>query len=199
MSTTIAPAPQKRKAPGLPARRRFTVAEYYHMAKAGILLPDERIELLDGEIFTMAPMRSPHAACVSLLANWFILGVVGRALVRIQLPIRLDRGSEPEPDLAIVTMRADYYADAHPGPGDVLLIIEVSDTSLAYDRRKLALYAAAGIPEVWIFDLRGKRALVHRDPQGSRYRWIEMIGRGGTVAPLAFPDLALPLDEILPR
>lgn len=196
MSTRVATAPTKSRANGLPAPRRFTVDEYYRMAEAGILRPEERLELLDGEIFTMAAMGSPHAAGVTTLASWFILRVVGRALVRIQVPVRLNSGSEPEPDLAVVNPKADHYAGAHPGGSDVLLIIEVADTSLAYDRRKLALYAAAGIPDVWIFDLRRSRALVHRDPVGARYRTIETVARGGTLSPLAFPDLFLPVSEI---
>lgn len=196
MTTRIATAPTKSKSDGLPAPRRFTVDEYYRMAEAGILGLDERVELLDGEIFTMAAMGSPHASRIRFIEGWFEARLAGRALKSIQLPVRLDDGSEPEPDFALLVPRDDLYESAHPGPSDVLLIIEIADTSLAYDRRKLALYAAAGIPDVWIFDLRRRRALVHRDPQGSRYRTIENVARGGTLSPLAFPDLILPVSEI---
>jgi Uma2 family endonuclease len=182
----------------LPARRRFTVDEYYRMAEAGILRPDERLELLDGEIFTLSPIGYRHAFYVDFLADWLMAGTGMRAVVRVQNPVRLNTGAEPEPDLGLLRPPPrSRYRTAHPGPEDVLLLIEVSDTTLAYDlERKLPLNAAAGIPEAWILDLGGERLLVHRDPQPNGYREAVVIERDGAASPQSFPDLSLSLSEL---
>lgn len=109
------------KAGALPARRRFTVDEYYRMAEAGILDRDERVELLEGEIYQMAPIGSGHAECLRILTEWFVSRLIGRAVVSVQSPVRLSSGAEPEPDLALLRRRPEGYAQAHPGPDDVLL------------------------------------------------------------------------------
>ena len=182
----------------LPARRRFSADEYHRMADAGILGPEERVELLEGDIYTMAAIGSRHARCVDTLAEWLIVRLAGRAIVRIQGPVRLSSGLEPEPDLALLRPRADRYGEEHPGPGDLLLLIEVADTSLAYDRDlKLPRYAEAGIPEVWLVDLTANQVLIHRDPSGPRYASVSTAGRGDTLTPAAFPDLRLPIDDLL--
>ena len=184
----------------VPARRRFTVDEYYRMARAGILHEDDRVELLEGEIVQMAPIGSRHQAWVDYLAEWFITRLVGRAIVRIQGPIRLSSGSEPEPDIALVSPRPDRYTRSHPGPADVFLIVEVADTSLAYDRDvKLPRYAAAGIAEVWIVDLEAEneRVLGYRSPHAGRYQHAATVERGSTLSPQAFPDLILPVGELV--
>lgn len=179
-------------------RRRFTVDEYYCMAEAGILREDERVELLEGDIFVMSPIGSRHAACVKGLLRWFVLRVGDRAIVGVQDPIRLSAHSEPEPDIVLLRPRHDLYASGHPGPADVLLLIEVADTTLAYDRGvKLPTYARSGIPEVWIVDLQGERVEVYRDPVGGRYRQAQVHARGAALTPGAFPDLTLPVDDIL--
>jgi len=198
MAETAAATKQTSGSPEvLPARRRFTVDEYYRMAEAGILRPEERVELLNGEIFRMSPIGSRHAATVDIFTEWLVAGVGKRAVVRVQNPVRLDSGAEPEPDLALLRLPRSRYRTAHPGPQDVLLLIEVSDTTLAFDRDvKLPLYAVAGIPEVWITDLGGERMLVHRDPRGSRYREVSVVGRDGAVSPQAFPNLSLALAEL---
>jgi len=185
-----------------PARRRFTVDEYYRMAETGILTPDERVELLNGEIYEMAAMGSRHAGRVSFLSRWLNARLAARAIVRVQLPIHLSAGSEPEPDLAVVLLRKDDpdYDRAHPTPDEVRLVIEIADSSLAYDRDlKLPRYAEAGIPEVWIVDLLSNRVLVYREPEGANYRSVETVGRDGTLAPTAFADLHLPVAELLPE
>jgi Uma2 family endonuclease len=188
-------------APGVPPsvqRRRFTVDEYYTMAEAGILGEDERVELLDGEIIEMSPIGDRHFACVLRVSTAFSMRVAGRALVSVQSPVRLSSRSEPEPDIALLRPREDFYESGKPGPEDVLLIVEVSDTTLAFDRdTKVLFYAAAGIPEVWILDLNAARVLVYREPRDGVYRQTTVVERGGTLSPVAFPDLALQVEDLV--
>lgn len=177
-------------------RRHFTVDEYHRMAKAGILHEDDRIELIEGELIEVAAVGSRHMACVMDLGDLFHDQLRGRARVSIQNPVRLSSRSEPEPDLAILRPRPDRYRRSIPQPEDVLLLIEVSDTTLAYDRgRKLPLYAAAGIPELWIADLPRRRFLIHRQPSGRSYADVATI-KQGTLTPSAFPDIAIPIDAL---
>ena len=136
------------------SRRLFTVHEYYRMAEAGIFGEDDRVELLSGEIVEMTPIGSRHAAAVSRLIHVFTARLSGTAILRVQDPLRLDNYSEPQPDLAIVRLRQDFYRDAHPDAADVLLLIEVADTSGDIDRTvKIPLYARSGVAEVWVVDL----------------------------------------------
>jgi len=179
--------------------RRFTVDEYYRMAEVGILDPRERVELIEGEIVRMAAVGSRHAGCVKRLNRLFSRGVGDQALVQIQDPVRLSDLSEPEPDVALLRPREDDYTASHPGPDDVLLLIEVADTTVAYDREvKGPLYAAAGIPEYWLFDLPGERVEVHREPGEDGYARLRVHGRGATLRPAALPELEVPLEEVLP-
>ena len=179
-------------------RRLFTVDEYYQMAAAGILRPDDRVELLDGEIVRMSPIGSPHAAAVTRAQRWFDRRVGERAIVRVQNPVRLDNHSEPEPDIALLLPRADFYARSHPTPRDVLLIVEVADTSLELDRTvKVPLYARAGIPEVWLADLNGGGFDVYRGSSPEGYREHVRVERGQQVAPLSLPDLSVGVEDLL--
>ena len=176
-------------------RRRFTVDEYYEMARVGILKPGERVELLDGEIVPMNPIGSPHAWCVTELAECFA-PLLGTARIRVQNPLRLDDQAEPEPDLAIV--RRDAPRNRHPGPAETLLVIEVADTSLQKERgQKLRIYARAGIFEYWIVDLSGGRIEVYRDPVRSRYRSVSMFRSGDVVSPIFAPDLTVDVSTVL--
>jgi Uma2 family endonuclease len=178
---------------------RFTVEEYHRMIADGILDENDRVELIEGELVQMAAVGSYHAASVDALNEWFVRGLRSRAVVRVQNPLRLSSASEPEPDLALPRPRADRYFSATPAAEDALLVVEVADTTLRYDRTvKLPLYAAAGIPEAWVIDVVGSRAFVYRDPDGGEYREMTTVARGGTLTPLAFPDLALPLAAVLP-
>lgn len=179
-------------------RRRFSVDEYDRMIEAGILQEDEHVELLGGEIVCMSPIGKKHQARLDHAVRWFSRRIPDSALVRVQGSFRLDNGSQPEPDLLILRFREDFYEESLPTAADVLLVIELADTSLAHDRDvKGPLYAAAGIPDYWLLDLAGEQMLVHREPKRGRYTKVEALRRGGTLAPLAFPDLVLPLDELL--
>jgi len=153
-----------------PRRHSYSVDDYYRMAETGILRAGDRVELIEGEIIDMAPIGSRHAAAVNRIGNTLKLGVDTQAIVAIQNPVRLDRYSEPQPDIALLHPREDFYATAHPGPADVLLIIEAADSTLRYDRdTKLPLYARYGIPEVWLVDLDNDHFMIHREPQATGY------------------------------
>ena len=179
-------------------RRLFTVDEYYRMAAAGILTEDDRVELLEGEIVEMTPIGSRHGGTVKHLIAIFTSRLGSRVIVGAQDPVQLSRDSEPQPDLALLKPRPDFYRTSHPGPGDVLLIIEVADASVEGDRRvKVPLYAKAGIPEVWLFDVNAERIEVYRTPTSDGYRDVRVLRRGESLAPGAFPDLALAVDDLL--
>src|SRR3712207_1324173 len=177
-------------------RRRFTVHDYHRMGEAGILHEDDRVELIEGEIVEMAAIGTRHFACVNGLTRLLVRGVSDGAIVSVQNPVRLDERTEPQPDLTVLRVRD--YRESLPGPEDVLLLIEVSDTTLHYDRGvKLPLYARAGIPEVWIVDLAGEVIERHTDPSGDGYRSSKQARRGETVEPAALTELALLVDAIL--
>ena len=152
------------------ARYRFTVDDYYRLAQAGILGEDDRVELIEGEIVMMTPIGSRHAACVSGTTRR-LMGIVGdRAIVRVQLPVRLDDHSEPEPDLCLARPRGDEYAGGHPRPADVFLLIEISDSSLAYDRDvKVPLYGRSGIEAAWIVNLGRNVVEAYSGPSADGY------------------------------
>jgi Uma2 family endonuclease len=180
------------------SRRRFDVDEYHRMIRAGILDEGERVELLDGEIVEMHSIGSRHFACVARLNDTLASTLSGRAIVSIQGPVRLDRHSEPEPDVAVFRSRDDFYCDDLPAAADTLLLMEVADSSLLKDRTvKLTLYAAAGVPEVWLVDLTTDTVEVHRHPDGRAYGQCGRLTEG-IVSPLAFPDLQIDVARILP-
>ena len=180
------------------ATRRFTVEEYHRMGEAGILGPEDRVELLDGEVVEMSPIGREHAACVARLDQYFQLRLQGRVHVRVQNPVRLSDHSEPEPDVALVRPHEDFYVAGHPSPADVFLLVEVADSSLAYDRRtKVPQYAAAGIPEVWVVDLTTRTVEVFRRPGPKGYDECRRASIGDSIAPACFLDCSLRLDQIL--
>ena len=179
--------------------RLFSVDEYYAMAEAGILTHDERVELINGEIVEMSPIGSRHASAVYALDYLMSDRFGQRALVAVQGPLRLGNHAEPEPDVMILRWRDDFYASAHPGPEDVLLLIEVSDSTLDYDRNvKLEMYANAGIPETWIANIPERVVEVYTDPVNGVYTNRQVFGLGEDVSPLAFPDVSLPVSRIVP-
>lgn len=179
-------------------RRLFTVDEYHRMGEVGVFEPDERVELLDGEILEMTPIGAPHAGCVKRLARLLIEGLGRQAVVGIQDPVSLDDRSEPVPDLSVARPRPDGYSGAHPRPDDLHLVIEVAVTSQLFDRnRKIPRYAATGVLESWLVDLDAERVEVHREPASGGYARRLIRGRGDVVSPEAFPHLELSVDEIL--
>jgi len=179
-------------------RRLFTVDDYYRMAEAGILRHGERVELLEGEIVQMAAIGSRHAGCVNRLTRILVTGVGPEALVTVQNPVRLSDLSEPQPDVAVVRPRPDDYMERHPLPDDVLLVVEVADSSVPVDReRKAPLYATARIPEYWIVDLPAEVVEVYREPAEGRYRAVTRYGKGDRLTLLALPELQMGVEEIL--
>ncbi|WP_152049917.1 Uma2 family endonuclease [Tautonia marina] len=181
-----------------PARVQFTVDDYHRLAELGFLHEDSRIELIEGDLIAISPIGPRHADVVDRLVEILVPLLVGRAIVRVQNPLRLDDHSEPEPDLMIVKRREGGYASAHPRPSDVLLLIEVMDSSSDYDRgTKLGLYARFGVTEVWLIDLIEQRIAMHRTPNHGIYTERLIRSRGQTVAPTALPDVELDVDALL--
>lgn len=179
--------------------RKYTVEEYHVMIEEAILTDDERVELIDGEIVLMPPISPPHAWSVARIVA-LLNRTLGdhEAIVWPQCPITLPSRSEPEPDVALLYPRTDQYRDNLPTPQDTLLLIEVSRSTLRYDRTvKLPLYAIARIPEVWIVNLADEAVEVYRNPQGSAYQETATLGRGEVVSPEAFPALGLAAEELL--
>lgn len=164
------------------------------MAELGILAPDARVELIEGEIIDMRPQGSGHAHLTSLLMQRFVVAVGPHAIVRCQMPIHLSGWSEPEPDLAVVKPRGAHYARHHPGAGDVLLLVEVSSSSRSYDRAvKLPLYARHGIPEIWLFDPDAQRLEAFRTPRKGRYGDAQAHDFSGRIAIQAIPGIEIDL------
>lgn len=179
-------------------RRRFTVEDYHRMAEAGILMEDDRVELIRGEVVEMSPIGNRHAACVNRLTEVFVRSASGRAVIAPQNPVRIPEHSEPQPDLTVLRRREDHYAGKAPQPEDVLLLVEVCDTSLAYDRDvKVPLYAEAGIPEVWLVDLNAGIIHVFRDPSPAGYRRSHSVLRGEGLAPELLSGLAFSSADLL--
>lgn len=175
-------------------RHRLTVDEYYRMAEVGLLAPDARVELIEGEIIDMAPSGVPHAGILGRLNRLLMAAVGARVAVRMQLPLRLDQFSEPEPDFALLKWREDEYTAAHPTPADALLVIEVSHSPLRYDRnKKLPLYARHGIPEVWIVDVGNLRLHTFGCPRDGQYANNATTPQPGVLGLEALPDLQVNL------
>jgi Uma2 family endonuclease len=179
-------------------RHRLTVDEYYRMGRAGVFAPDARVELIEGEVIDMAPIGTRHASAVKRLNALLSTAARGLAIVAVQDPLRLSDSSEPEPDLMLLRPRADFYAQAHPGPADVLLLIEVSDSSVAYDRGiKLDLYARHGVTEVWIVDLDNKTVHFFRGCDGVRYTDITASETPRATPVAALPGVTIDLSGLL--
>lgn len=183
----------------LMTRHRLTVHDYHRMAASGILGRDDRVELIAGEVLDMSPIGSLHAALVRALARWFADSAGPRAIVAVQDPVHLDDSSEPQPDIALLRPQPDYYAAAHPGPADTLLIVEVAESSLPYDLGvKVPLYARHGIPEVWVIDAATRTTHRFRGPRPEGYTDREVLTPEAPLACHALPGEAKSLATVLP-
>lgn len=181
-----------------PARKLFTTAEYHQMIEAGVIKEDDRVELFNGEIIEMSPIGPRHASHVDRLNEILTAKFRKFAIVRVQSPITLGDYSEPQPDLTLLKRRADFYASGHPTPADVLIVIEVSDSTVEKDHRaKIPAYAQAGIPEAWLIDLVEDRIEVHSNPYNNVYQEVRIIQRGQKVISNTLPQLKLKADEVL--
>lgn len=178
-------------------RRLWTVEEYHEMVEAGILQEDDRLELMEGEVITMSPVGVRHIACVNRLNDLLTAHFRGRAVVSVQNPVRLDDLSEPQPDVILMEYRDDFYASRAATAEDVLLI-EVSDSPLAYNRQiKRPLYAKSGIPEYWIVNLIDNTIEVHREPQGDGYRERFVVDSQQMITAVAFPDVTFQVEDLI--
>ncbi|MCU7244872.1 MAG: Uma2 family endonuclease [Microcystis aeruginosa WS75] len=178
--------------------RKFTVEEYEKMTTQGIIKPDEKVELIRGEIIKMSPMGTRHAAGIDRLTQLLYQKFGDLILLGVQNPIRLNNNSQPEPDLSLLIPRSDFYVAAYPCPQDIYLIIEVSDSTIDYDRNtKIPLYAEANIKEVWIINLKEECLEVYRHPLHGSYQAIQKYYRGESIFIESFPEIELTLIEIL--
>jgi Uma2 family endonuclease len=180
-----------------PTRHPITVLEYLRMGETGVLDPEARIELIDGELFDMPPIGPPHSSRVKRFIHLFSQVVGDRAIVSAQDPILLGDFSAPQPDLALLRWQDDFYEQAHPGPDDILVLVEVADSTLVHDRdRKLPLYARFAVPEVWLVDVAGGHLDVHRDPEDGEYATRFRVQDLSRVGIAALPGVALDLRSL---
>ncbi|MFO0794626.1 MAG: Uma2 family endonuclease [Candidatus Brocadiaceae bacterium] len=176
---------------------KFSIEEYCRLSEKGILQEDERVELIDGKIIDMTPVGSVHTSCVNRL-NYLFAKLAKRTIVSVQNPIRIGEFCEPQPDIAILKYRNDFYAEHHPVADDVLLLIEVADSSLEYDREeKIPLYGRAGIPEVWLVNLIENCIEMFRSPSSEGYKNIMKFFHKHIISPESFPDIRLTVEQIL--
>jgi Uma2 family endonuclease len=180
------------------APRRFDVDEYHRMAQAGILAREDRVELIDGEIVTMTLIGPRHNAAVNRATRALVAAAGELAIVQVQGSIRLDRHDEPEPDVTLLHPKPDFYASQLPGPPGVLLVIEIADASLAYDREiKARLYAEAGIPEYWLVNLDARVVTRCRRPHGGTFQDVQQVAAEHRLAPDLLPSCEIPADALM--
>lgn len=179
-------------------KRLINIDEYHRMAEVGILGPNDRVELILGEILNMSPIGSKRSAIVKRINQLFVLAFNNKALVQIQDPIQIKEFSEPEPDVMLLKQQADFYYDNLPQPKDVFLLIEVADSTLDFDKEiKLPLYAKAGIPEYWIVDIQNRQIFIHTLPEGNQYKKTEIATIEDTVHCNSFPAVTFGVKDIL--
>ena len=165
------------------------------MGDTGLFSQDDRVELVEGEIIDMAPVGSRHAACVDRLTRLLVIGLGERAIVRVQNPVRMGDLSEPQPDIAVLAPRSDFYAGAHPGPAEVLLVVEVADTSIGWDRGvKVPMYGRAGVAETWVVDVNAEAVDVWTQPGPDGYAETRRAARGGDLTAVG---ATVSVDDIL--
>ena len=179
-------------------KRLFDVDDYHRMGKAGILSEDDRVELIDGEIVAMTPIGPRHNASVNRATRALVTIVGDQAIVRVQGSVRLDRFREPQPDLVLLRPQPDFYASRLPGPSDILLVIEIAEASLHYDREvKARIYAQAGVQEYWLVDLDDRSASCYTEPRGGAYQKLRQCRSGQLTTPEALPQCVISVDVLL--
>jgi Uma2 family endonuclease len=175
-------------------KRRFDVDDYHRMAEAGILTEDDRVELIDGEILAITPIGPRHNAAVNRANRALVTGVGDRAIVQVQGSVRLDRFNEPQPDLVLLRPQHDFYASRLPGPADILLIIEIAESSLQYDQEvKTRIYAEAGVPEYWLVNVDQGHVSCFTDARDGAYRNVVRDERDQSLAPASLPECLIPV------
>lgn len=179
-------------------RHKLDIDEYYRMAEAGILGEDDRVELIGGELIDMAPIGGDHIDLVNGLNRALVLACGERAVVSVQNPVKVDRSNVPQPDFSVFRPRAGgSHRGGAPWPSEVLLLVEVADSSLAFDRKvKLPIYARAGVPELWIVDVKRGVVDAYRAPAGDGYGSVTTYGPGDAVTLAAMPEITLVLDRV---
>ncbi len=179
-------------------KRLITVDEYHKMAEAGILGHKDRVELIQGEILHMSPIGSKHSAVVSRIMHLFVTTFTDKATVQVQGAIQIEKYSEPEPDILLLKQREDFYYNQLPQAEDVLLLVEVSDLTLSFDKDvKLSIYAEAGIQEYWIVDINANQILMHSSPEGNIYKEIKIMTREDNIHCDHFSDHTFLVKDIL--
>ena len=180
-------------------KKLFTVRDYHRMGEVGILGPEDRTELIEGEIIQMSPIGHRHAMCVARANNLFVAALQKKAIVNPQNPLELNDYSEPQPDIVLLKYREDFYkSQGKLLPADTVLVLEVSETTFRFDHKvKLPLYAASGVPEVWIENLNDDELLVYRDPKSEGYKTCLTFRRGDSVSIAAFPEIQFKIHDLL--
>lgn len=179
-------------------KRRFSADDYQRMGQAGILSEDDRVELIDGEVVAMTPIGPRHNAAVNRANRAMMTAVGDTAIVQVQGSVRLGHYHEPQPDLVLLRPQADYYASRLPGPADILLVVEIAESSIDYDREvKARLYAESGVLEYWLVDLNDNLVFAHSTPEHGSYRSLQRHHRGQSLAPHALPDCVMAVDTLL--
>ena len=178
--------------------RKFTVEQYHQMVETGILTENDRVELIRGEIIEMSPIGRKHAAHVKRLTELFFLRLAQAVTIGVQDPVELDDTSEPQPDVALLRRRADFYLARHPQPQDIFLLVEVADTTVEFDRDvKIPLYAEDGIVEAWLVDINQECVEVYTEPAPTGYQNVQKFYRGQILSMQAFPDVNIAVDKVL--
>lgn len=179
-------------------RRKFTVEEYHYFIEQGVFKPEERLELIEGELIEMSPIGKRHAGSVDFIADFLRKIISDNAIVRVQNPIVLDDFSEPQPDVCLLKRREDFYRQTDAVAKDALLVVEVADTTVKYDREvKFPRYAANGIGEAWLIDLENDRVEIHSEPTALGYSLVKILHRGQTAQSTVLPQIEISVEEIL--
>jgi Uma2 family endonuclease len=180
-------------------RRLFTVHDYHRMGDAGILLEDDRVELINGEIIAMSPIGNPHNAAVDRANRALVRAAGDSAIVRIQGSVQLNLYNEPQPDIVLLKPKDDFYAKDGASPPDIILIVEMADSSLKYDRGlKVELYAEMGVAEYWVADLNGGCVFAYSGPGEKSYGVVRQFRKGEVLAPELLPECRIPVEALLP-